>query len=113
MHASSEPTVDTPENPNDISISDAETQSGDEHEPDDYANNDVHVDAQPSNNNDIEIEPVVGLDTHNQETNIMIREILLLGSTVEKENHGFRNPCPFLLNHPRQRMMRILSALLK
>ena len=33
LHASSEPTVDTPENPNDISISDAETQSGDEHEP--------------------------------------------------------------------------------
>ena len=29
LHASSEPTVDTHENPNDISISDAETQSGD------------------------------------------------------------------------------------
>ena len=55
MHASSEPTVDTPENHNDISISDVETQSGDELEPDDNANNDVHVDAEPSNNNDIEI----------------------------------------------------------
>ena len=32
LHASSEPIVDTPENPNDISISDVETQSGDEHE---------------------------------------------------------------------------------
>ena len=32
LHASSEPTVDTPKNPNDISISDAETQSGDEHD---------------------------------------------------------------------------------
>ena len=32
FHASNEPTVDTPENPNDISISDAETQSGDQHE---------------------------------------------------------------------------------
>ena len=62
LHASNEPIVDTPENPNDISISDAETHSGDEHEPDDNANNDVHVDAQPSNNNDIEIEPAVGLD---------------------------------------------------
>ena len=30
LHASSEPTVDTPENPHDISTSDAETQSGDE-----------------------------------------------------------------------------------
>ena len=62
MHASSEPTIDTPENPNDISISDAETQPGDEHEPSDNANDNVHVDAQPSNDNDIEIEPTVDLD---------------------------------------------------
>ena len=32
-------------------MSDAETQSGNEHEPSD----DVHVDTQPSNNNDVEI----------------------------------------------------------
>ena len=62
MHASSEPNVETPENPNDTSISDAKTQSGDEHEPNDNANNVVHVDAQPSNNNDIEIEPAIVLD---------------------------------------------------
>ena len=31
LHASSEPIAETPENPNDISISDAETQSGNEH----------------------------------------------------------------------------------
>ena len=42
------PIVDTPENPNDISISDAETQSSDEHEPSYNYNDDVHVDAQPS-----------------------------------------------------------------
>ena len=47
MHAS-EPAIDTPENPNDISISDAETQSGDEHEPSDNVNDNVHVDVQPS-----------------------------------------------------------------
>ena len=113
LHASSELVVDTPENPNDISISDAETQSGDEHEPSDNVNDNVHVDAQPSKNNDVEMNLMLILITHNQRINVMIREILLLGSTVEKENHGFRNPCPFLLNHPRQRMMRILSALLK
>ena len=62
MHASSELVVDTPENTNDISISDDETQSGNEHEPSDNVNDDVHVDAQPSNNNDVEIEPVVDLD---------------------------------------------------
>ena len=61
LHASSEPVVDTPENPNDISISDAEAQSGDEHEPSDNVNYDVHVDAQPSNNNDVDIEPTVDL----------------------------------------------------
>ena len=62
LHASSEPVVDTPENPNDISISDAETQSGNEHEPSENINDDVHVDAQPSNENDVEIEPAVDLD---------------------------------------------------
>ena len=62
LHASSEPVIDTPENPNNISISDAETQSGDEHEPSDNVNDNVHVDAQPSNDNDAEAEPVVDLD---------------------------------------------------
>ena len=41
------------------------------------------------------------------------RRTCYLGSTTKKENHGFRNPCLFLPNHPRKRMMRILSALLK
>ena len=62
LHASSEPVVDTPENPNDISISDAETQSGNEHEPSNNVNDDVHVDAQPSNDNGTEVDLVVDLD---------------------------------------------------
>ena len=62
MHASNEPVVDTHENPNDISISDVETQSGNEHELSDNVNDDVHVDAQPSNDNDVDIEPAVDLD---------------------------------------------------
>ena len=66
LHASSEPIAEPLENPNDISISDAETQSGDEHEPSDNVNNNVHVDAQPNNekepDNDVEIEPPVHLD---------------------------------------------------
>ena len=113
LHASSQPVVDTPENPNDISISDAETQFGNEHEPSDNVNDDVHVDAQPSYDNDVEIEPVVDLDNPQSKNQLMIRETSLLGNMVKKENHGFRNPCLFLLNHPRKRMMRILSALLK
>jgi hypothetical protein len=36
LHASSEPTIEKPsENPNGVSISDAETQSGNEHSPSD------------------------------------------------------------------------------
>ena len=62
LHASSEPVIDTLENPNDISISDAETQSGDEHEPSDNVNKNVHDDSKPSNDNDVEIEPAVDLD---------------------------------------------------
>ena len=62
MHAPSEPIVETPENPNDISISDAETQSVNEHETSDNVNDNVHVVAQPSNDNDIEIEPAIDLD---------------------------------------------------
>ena len=43
-------------------FSDAETQSGDEHEPSDNVNDNVHVNAQLSKNNDVEIEPAVVLD---------------------------------------------------
>ena len=113
FHASSDPIVETPQNPNDISISDAETQSGNEPETSDNADNNVHNDAQPSNDNDIEIEPAIDLDNPQSKNQLMIRKTLLLGNTVKKENHGFRNPCLFLPNHLRKRMMRILSALLK
>ncbi|KAI4983771.1 hypothetical protein ZWY2020_025637 [Hordeum vulgare] len=61
LHASSPNTI-TPEEPNDISASDAETQSGDEHEPGDNIDNDVHNNAQPSNDEDVEIEPTVNPD---------------------------------------------------
>ncbi|KAI4975549.1 hypothetical protein ZWY2020_049156 [Hordeum vulgare] len=57
LHASN-PVAAAPESPNDASVSDAETQSGDEHEPNDDINSDVHVDAQPNNDKDVEIEPV-------------------------------------------------------
>ena len=100
LHASSEPVAEPPENPNDISISDAETQSGNEHEPSDNVNDDVHDDAQPSNNNDVEIEPAVDLDNpQSKNQRYDKRETLLLGNMVKKENHGFINPCPFFLNH--------------
>ncbi|KAI4995992.1 hypothetical protein ZWY2020_040494 [Hordeum vulgare] len=49
LHASN-PVAATPESLNDV--------SGDEHEPNDNINSDVHDDAQPSNDKDVEIEPV-------------------------------------------------------
>jgi hypothetical protein len=62
LHASSEPIAQPPENPNDISIFDAKTQSGNEPKTSDNVNKNVHDDAQPSNDNDVEIEPTVDLD---------------------------------------------------
>ena len=113
LHASSEPTVYTPENPNDISISDAETQSGDEHEPSDNVNDDVHVDAQPSNNNDVEIEPAVDLDNPQSKNQRYDKRDFVARKHGKEREPWVHKPMPFLLRHPRKRMMRILSALLK
>ncbi len=62
MQTSSEPIAEPPANPNCISMFDDETQSGNEHEPNENVNDDVHINAQPSNDNDVEIEPAVDLD---------------------------------------------------
>ncbi|KAI4990928.1 hypothetical protein ZWY2020_039299 [Hordeum vulgare] len=58
----SSPNTVTPEEPNDISTSNVETQSGDEHEPGDNMDRDVHNNAQPSNDEYVEIEPTVNPD---------------------------------------------------
>ena len=69
MHASSEPEIEKPpDNDNETSISDVETQSGNEHSPSDNEidNDEVHEDSQPNNekepDNDVEIEPPIDLD---------------------------------------------------
>ena len=102
LHASSEPVIDTPENPNDISISMSKHNL--------VMNMNLVIMLMTMF---MLMLNLVILITHNQRTNVMIRETLLLGSTARKENHGFRNLCLFLLNHPRRRIMRILSVLLK
>ncbi|KAI4971486.1 hypothetical protein ZWY2020_002400 [Hordeum vulgare] len=61
LHFSSPNTV-TPEESNHISACEAETQSSDEHEPSDNMGIDVHNDAQPRNDKDVEIEPTVNPD---------------------------------------------------
>ena len=68
MPASSEPEVEKPpDNDNEVSISDAETQSSNEHSPFDNEkeNEEVHEDTQPNDkepDNDVVIEPAVDLD---------------------------------------------------
>ena len=68
MHASSEPEMEKPpDNVNETSISDARTQSGNEHSPSDNENDngEVYEETQTNNkelDNDFEIEPVVDLD---------------------------------------------------
>ena len=69
MRNSSEPEKEKPpEDNNDVSISDAETQSGNEQSSSDNEkdNDDVHKDTQPNNDkerhNNVEIEPAVDLD---------------------------------------------------
>ena len=96
LHASSKPIAEAPENRNDISIYDAETQSGNEPETSNNVNDNVHNDAQPSNDNDIEIEPAVDLDNPQSKNQCYDKKDFFLGNMVKKENHGFRNPCIFL-----------------
>jgi hypothetical protein len=77
LHTSSEPEVEKPmEDNNDVSISDAETQSSNEQPLDD--NDDAHVDTQldkdKESDNDVEIEPAVHLDNPPSKNNIMIKK---------------------------------------
>ena len=99
MHASSELVADTPENPNDISISNAETQSGNEHEPSD-------------NINDVEIEPDIDLDNPQSKNQCYDKRDFVVRKNGKEREPWVQKPMPFPPK-PRKRMMRILSALLK
>ena len=85
----------TPENPNDISISDAETQSGNEHEPSDNVNDDVHVDAQPSNNNDVEVEPAVDLDNQRSKNQHYDKRDFVARKHGKEREPWVEKPMPF------------------
>ena len=94
LHASCEPTVNTPENPNDISISDAETQCGHEHEPCNNNNHDVHVDAQPSNN-DVEIEAAVDLDNPQSQNERYDKRDFVARKHGKEREPWVQKPMPF------------------
>ena len=95
FHASSEPVVDTTENPNDISISDAETQPGNETETSDNVNNNVHDDAQPSNDNDIEIEPAVDLDNPQSKNQRYDKKDFVARKHGKEREPWVQKPMPF------------------
>ena len=97
LHTSSEPEIEKPpDNDNKASISDAETQSGNEHSPNDNEkdNDEVHEDSQPKNDkepdNDVEIEPPVDLDNPQAKNKRYDKGTLWLGNTVKTENRGFK-----------------------
>ena len=97
-----------------IFLCDAETQSGNEHEPSKNINDNVHDGAQPSNDNDVEIEPAVDLDNpQSKNQRYDKRDFVARKHGKEREPWVQKPMLFFLLNHPRKRMMRILSALLK
>ena len=113
MQTSSEPIAEPPDNPNDISISDAETQSGDEHEPSDNVNDNVHVDAQPSNDNDVEVEPAIDLNNPQSKNQSYDKRDFVARKHGKEREPWVQKPMPFPPKPSKKRMMRILSALLK
>ena len=93
MHASSEPAIDTPENPNDISISDAETQSG--NEPETSVNDNVHDEAQPSNDNDVKIKPAVDLDNPQSKNQSYDKSDFVARKHGKEREPWVQKPLPF------------------
>src|SRR3954469_23545602 len=95
LQTSSEPITEPPDNPNDISMSDAETQSGNEHEPSENVNDDVHDDAQPSNDNDVEIEPAVDLDNPQSKNQRYDKRVFVARKHGKEREPWVQKPMPF------------------
>ena len=95
LHASSEPIAEPPENPNDISISDAETQPGNETETSDNVNNNVHDDAPPSNDNDIEIEPAIDVDNPQSKNQRYDKKYFVARKHGKEREPWVQKPMPF------------------
>src|SRR3954464_3177940 len=95
LHASSAPIAEPPDNPTDISMSDAETQSGNEHEPNENINDDVHDDAQPSNDNDVEIEPAVDLDNPQSKNQRYDKRDFVARKNGKERGPWVQKPTPF------------------
>jgi len=101
LHTSSEPEIEKPPKDNDVSISDAETQSGNEHSPSDNENDndDVHDDAQPSNDvepdNDVEIEPAPDLDNPQSKNKCYDKRDFVARKHGKEREPWVQKPMPF------------------
>ncbi|KAI4997642.1 hypothetical protein ZWY2020_052984 [Hordeum vulgare] len=93
LHASN-PIAVTPEDPNDVSVSDAETQSCDGHEPSDNIDSGVHDDAQPSNDKDVEIEHV-DLDNPQRKTRRYDKNDFIARKHGKEREPWVQKPMPF------------------
>ena len=94
-------------------FSDAETQSGDEHEPSDNVNDNVHVDAQPSKNNDVEIEPAVDLDNPQSKNQCYDKRDFVARKHGKEREPWVQKPMPFPPKPSKSKDDEDLSALLK
>ena len=105
MHASTEPEIEKPaNNDNDVSISDAETQSGNEHSPSDNEkdNDEVHEDTQTNNkepDNDAEIEPTVDLDNPQPKNKRCDKRDFMARKHGKEREPWVQKPMPFLKGH--------------
>ena len=103
LHGPSEPVTKTPtESHNDVSITDAETQSGSEHAPSDNENDnndDAHVDAQPNDNkehdNDVEIEPAEDLDNPHPKNERYEKKDFVARKHGRERESWVQKPMPF------------------
>ena len=101
LHASSEPEVEKPpDNDNDVSISNVETQSGNEHSPSDNEkdNTDVHEDSQRNNKeraNDVEIEPAVDLDNPQSKSKRYDKRDFVARKHGKERESWVQKPMPF------------------
>ena len=98
----SEPEIEKlPEANNDVSISDAETESGNEHPPSDNENenDDVHEDTQPDNDkeqdNDVEIEPAIDLDNPQPKNKRYDKRDFVARKHGREREHWVQKPMPF------------------
>ena len=107
-----------PNKDNETSISDAETQSGNEHSPSDNEkyNDEVHEDTQPNEkepDNDVEIEPPIDLDNPQPKNKRYHKRDFIARKHGKEREPWVQNICLFHPSQLKRKMMKNLNALLR